>query len=201
MKRTGPVSLLVLAVIGLAAGIMLDTGLAAAGRPVFVPPITLAVALALIGAVLVALARPVRKAVKARTLNAIDPFYAIRVLVLAKASSLAGSLIGGFGIGVIVYLLSRSVVAAGGAVLLSAASVVGGAALVTGALIAERMCSLPPGDEHGDGDSNAEKDAARRAGREREEDGRNDRRAGDPQDRSDSWSGRVGRDDPFGPRR
>ncbi|MBK0296600.1 DUF3180 family protein, partial [Bacillus sp. S34] len=38
----------------------------------------------------------------------VDPLYATRVVVLAKASSICGALFGGFALGLVVYLLTRS---------------------------------------------------------------------------------------------
>lgn len=151
MKRTGPAPLLALAAAGIIIGYLLDLALASAGRPVFVPPATLAVALVLIGAVIIALAWPVRRAVKDDTVNRIDPFYATRVVVLAKASSLAGALLGGMGLGIVLYLLSRAVVPGVGSVLLAGSTAVGAVVLMVAALIAERMCALPPIDDNADG--------------------------------------------------
>lgn len=151
MKRTGPAPLLALAAAGIIIGYLLDLALASAGRPVFVPPATLAVALVLIGAVIIALAWPVRRAVKDDTVNRIDPFYATRVVVLAKASSLAGALLGGMGLGIVLYLLSRAVVPGVGSVLLAGSTAVGAVVLMAAALIAERMCALPPIDDNADG--------------------------------------------------
>lgn len=151
MKRTGPAPLLGLAAAGVIIGYLLDMALASAGRPVFVPPATLAVALVLIGAIVVALAWPVRRAVKDDKVNRIDPFYATRVVVLAKASSLAGALLGGAGLGIMLYLLSRAVVPGVGSVLLAGSTAVGAVVLMVAALIAERMCALPPIDDNADG--------------------------------------------------
>lgn len=151
MKRTGPAPLLALAAAGVIIGYLLDLALASAGRPVFVPPATLAVALVLIGAVILALAWPVRRAVKDDTVNRIDPFYATRVVVLAKASSLAGALLGGMGLGIVLYLLSRAVVPGVGSVLLAGSTAVGAVVLMVAALVAERMCALPPIDDNADG--------------------------------------------------
>ncbi|HEY0260882.1 MAG TPA: DUF3180 domain-containing protein, partial [Lacisediminihabitans sp.] len=79
----------------------------------------------------------------------IDPFYATRVLVLAKASALSGALLTGFGIGITVYLLTRSVVpvsSVGPAV----ATIIGSGVLLAGGLVAEHMCTIPPGDDDDD---------------------------------------------------
>ncbi|MDP3208625.1 MAG: DUF3180 domain-containing protein, partial [Rhodoglobus sp.] len=61
MTRTNPLHLVVLAVLGAVAAWLLETGLAASGRAVLIPPVTLAIALVLIGVIVVLMARPVRR--------------------------------------------------------------------------------------------------------------------------------------------
>jgi energy-converting hydrogenase Eha subunit B len=70
--------------------------------------------------------------------------------VLAKASSIAGSLFGGFAVGLLVYLLTRSAFPSLGSVLPNAVAVGGGLVLTVCALVAERMCIAPPGDDDDD---------------------------------------------------
>ncbi|WP_157157418.1 MULTISPECIES: DUF3180 domain-containing protein [unclassified Diaminobutyricimonas] len=144
-STAGP--LILLAVIGTVGGWFLDAGLAASGRPVVIPPLTLPLALMLIGVIVVVIAWPVRTAVRTRELNRVDPFYATRAVVLAKASSLSGALLAGFGLGITVYLLSRTVVPGVSSILMAVATVVGAAILLAAGLIAERMCTLPPDDD------------------------------------------------------
>ena len=151
MKRTTVGSLILLAVIGVLGGWFLDAGLAASGRPIVVPPYTLPIALVAIGVIVLLLARPVWAAVRTREYARVDPFYATRVVVLAKASSLAGALLAGVGVGILVYLLTRSVVAGVGSILMAAATIVGAAILLAAGLIAERMCTIPPDDEGPEG--------------------------------------------------
>lgn len=153
MTRTRPVLLVLYAIFGGAVGWMLETALAASGAPTAVPPITLALALALIGVLVVLFALPVRRAVRDRGRQRIDPFYATRVVILAKASSIAGSLIGGAAAGIVVFFLTRAVVAGVGSIVMSVAAAIGAVVLLAGGLIAEYMCSLPPdepdkGEEH-----------------------------------------------------
>ncbi len=147
MTRTRPLPLVALAAIGFATAFLLDVVLAMQGRPVLVPPASLIVALLLIAGALVALAWPVRRAAKGE--RRIDPFYAMRVLVLAKASALGAALLTGAGAGILVYLLSRAVVPIGSSVTAGASLVAAGALLVA-ALVAEYFCSLPPEDEDRD---------------------------------------------------
>jgi hypothetical protein len=139
--------LLLLAVLGGGAGWFLETLLVSAGSPAFIPPYTLAVVLAAIGVIVVFAARPVYRAVRRTATTRVDPFYATRAVVLAKASSLTGALFGGVAAGVLVFLLTRSVVPAGGAVAMTIVTVAGSVILLAGGLIAEKMCTLPPDDD------------------------------------------------------
>ncbi|CAN5403859.1 hypothetical protein BH10ACT4_BH10ACT4_09070 [soil metagenome] len=150
MKRTNISTLVLLALIGGIGGGFLETLLASAGRPIVLPPVTLALALLAIGIMVVVLALPIRRLTRGKATQPIDPFYSTRVLVLAKASALSGSLVTGFGVGVLVYLLSRSVVPGVGSVGLAVATLVGAAALLAGGLVAEHMCTIPPRDDDDD---------------------------------------------------
>ena len=148
MTRTRPVSLIVLAVIGAAATWLLEVALAAGGRAVVIPPFTLAAALVLIGVIIIVMALPVRR-VSRRMPNArIDPFYATRVVMLAKASSLTGALLAGGGSGILAYLLSRSITPVAGSVAMTVAAGVAAIVLMVAGLVAEHMCAIPPDDEH-----------------------------------------------------
>ncbi|MCU1543788.1 MAG: hypothetical protein JWM50_1653 [Microbacteriaceae bacterium] len=147
MTRTRPSILLLLAVLGGGAGWFMETALVASGRPTFIPPITLAAALALIGVIVVLLALPVYRVVRGTAKTRVDPFYATRAVVLAKASSLTGTLLGGAALAVTIFLLTRSVIPPVGSVALAVATTVAGVVLLAGGLIAEKMCTLPPSDD------------------------------------------------------
>lgn len=145
MKRTSALTLAVFAVVGLAAGIAVQVGLAQSGQPGVRPPLTLAVGLSLIGLVDIALAWPIRKVAKGTAKARVDPFYATRVVVLAKASSIAGALLAGAAAGFALYLLSRTVPPVGS--IGSFISMFAGAiVLMVCGLVAEHMCKLPPDD-------------------------------------------------------
>jgi hypothetical protein len=139
--------LLLLAVLGAGAGWFLETALVSAGSPAFIPPYTLAIALAGIGVIVVFIARPVYRAVRRTATTRVDPFYATRAVVLAKASSLTGALFAGVAVGALVFLLTRSVVPAGGAIAMTIVTIAGSLVLLAGGLIAEKMCTLPPDDD------------------------------------------------------
>lgn len=143
MTRTPPVALIIAALVGAALAFGLDTVLALRGIAVLVPPVSLAVALVLIGGVVLALAWPVRRA--ARGERRIDPFYALRVVVLAQASAVAGALLAGGAAGILLYLLTRAVVPLG-STLAAGGTVVAAVLLMIAALVAEHWCALPPDD-------------------------------------------------------
>ncbi|HWU45903.1 MAG TPA: DUF3180 domain-containing protein [Humibacter sp.] len=144
MKRTHATSLMAIGVLGLAVGFLLETALVGTGSPLLIPPLALPVTLIAIGVIVVLLALPVRRAVHADVKTHIDPFRAMRVAVLAKACSLTGSLLGGVGVGMLIYVLTRSVLPGSASVWLTAAVAFGGIALMIGGLIAEFFCTLPP---------------------------------------------------------
>jgi len=146
MTRTSPTSLVVLFLIGAGIGWLVELMLVGSGRVSIRLPYTLGVALGLIGILVVALALPVWRVVRRVHGAKVDPFYATQIVLLAKASSLAGSLLTGFVVAVLVFLLTRSVVAAD-SVTMAVTSLVGAAVLLIGGLVAEKMCTLPPEDE------------------------------------------------------
>jgi len=149
MKRTSASLIVLLAVLGGAAGWFLEVARVASGNLVIVPPYTLALVLALIGVIIVIYAVPVWRVVNGTAKKPVDPFYATRVVLLAKASSLTGALVGGAVAGILVFLLSRSVIV-GSSVAMAAFTTLGGVVLLAGGLIAEKMCTLPPDDENTD---------------------------------------------------
>lgn len=141
MNRTRPLPMLVAVLVGMVALYAMNIVLAMRGVAVLVPPVSLAVALALIAILLIALAWPVRRAAQGE--RRIDPFFATRVVVLAKASALAGALLAGAAAGILIYLLSRAVVPLGSS-LTAGATLVAAVALAVAALVAEHWCALPP---------------------------------------------------------
>lgn len=160
MKRTAASALVALVVVGAAAAALVQTALASGGRPIIVIPVTLPFALAAIGALVVSLAVPIRRMTRYRSDpdrapvggRGIDPFYATRVVALAKASALAGALLTGVGAGAVLYLLTRSVTPPVGSTASAVGGLVGAAILLTCGLVAESMCRVPPGDDDGDDD-------------------------------------------------
>ncbi|MGV8876904.1 MAG: DUF3180 domain-containing protein [Rhodoglobus sp.] len=148
VKRTAPLHLVVVAAVGAGAGWLLELLLTASGRPIVIPSISLAVSLLLIAAIVVVLAIPIFRYSRSLRRQRINPFFALRVLVLAQASSYAGALLSGAGLAIGGYLLSRTVSPGTGSI--SASFVVSGGAIVLliAGLVAEYLCTIPPDDEN-----------------------------------------------------
>ena len=88
MKRTGPGVLIIAAAIGVAAGFVLDQALTAAGRATFIPSVSLPIFLVLLGAIVVALALPIRRATRGTAAMPVNPFWALRIAMLANIQSM-----------------------------------------------------------------------------------------------------------------
>lgn len=154
MRRTGLTTLIVFAAIGGAAGWLMEIALVATGSPIVEPPASFAFALAVLGLLAIVFAIPVRKTVRDREHNRVDPFYAARIAVLAKASSFTGALLTGAALSIFVFVLTRSVPQVG-SILMAGATLVGALVLLAGGLVAEYMCSVPPDDRDNQDDGPA----------------------------------------------
>ena len=152
MKHTRVSTLVLLGALGIVGGAFAETLLATGGRPIVIPQLGLPVALVAIAVILVLLALPIRRLTHGKAKAPIDPYYATRVLMLAKACALVGAVLGGLSIGVVGYLLTRSVLPDGGPIGLTVSTLVGSGILLAAGLIAERMCTIPPADPDDDAD-------------------------------------------------
>lgn len=174
MKRTRISVLIVWALLTGVVAALAQSALAMSGRAI-VPPVTLPIALIAMGAIVIVLALPIRRTTRrgaagnspgrasggratslSRSLSGrgaapVDPFYALRVVMLAKASSLGGAILAGASAGALVYLYSRPVTPAAGLAGLVIASVAGALVLLVCGLVAESMCRIPPEDLDGQG--------------------------------------------------
>lgn len=153
MKRTSSVTLVICAVLGVAAGFVLDVALTGAGRATFSPSVMLPILLVALGACCLAFAWPIRRSVTDPRAPRVDPFRAVRIAVLAKSSSLVGSLVGGFAVGLIAFLLTRPVVPALGSMAAEIATAIAGVVLVILALVAEHLCTLPKDPDERESDA------------------------------------------------
>ncbi|MFD8770896.1 DUF3180 domain-containing protein [Microbacterium oxydans] len=141
MRRTSAGVLVLVALLGGGVGFLLDHLLTASGRATFTPSLLLPVLLLLIAAASLGVAWPVRRSVRSGI--RIDPFRALRAATLARASSLLGAIMAGFGAGLLVFLLSRPVVPPVGSTVAMLALIGSAIVLVIAALVAEQFCTLP----------------------------------------------------------
>jgi hypothetical protein len=155
MKRTHASTLVAFVLAGLVVGYLADLATVSAGSKAIVPPISLAITLTGVAVFVVVLAWPIRRAVKGKATKHLDPFRAMRTAVLAKACSLSGGLLFGFGLGITLFLLTRSVVPAADTVWLAFATAIGAGLLMAGGLLAEAFCTLPPDDPEAEKEEHA----------------------------------------------
>ena len=146
MKRTRASTIIAFTLGGLVIGYLLDLAIVTAGSKALVPPISLAITLVGVAVIVVALAWPIRRAVKGKATKHLDPFRAMRIAVLAKACSLSGALVLGVGLGITLFLITRSVVPSASTIWLALATAIGAGLLLAGGLVAEWCCTLPPDD-------------------------------------------------------
>lgn len=147
MKRTSAGVLLGVAGLGGIAGFVIDQLFTMAGRPTFTPSLLLPVLLVLLGASVVLLALPVRRAARGVAGARVDPFQAMRVAMLAKASSIVGAAVAGVGAGLLVFLATRPVAPSVGSMSAVALTIAGAAVLTAAALIAEQLCTIRKDDD------------------------------------------------------
>lgn len=152
MKRTTATPLVSLWAIGIVAGFLTEMALTTSGSAVFVPPISLALTLVVVGAIVVGFSIPIRRAVTGASTRRVDPFQAMRIVSLARASSWSGSLFLGLALGAVTFMITRTVLPGVASVWLTATMALGSALLITAGLIAEHLCRLPK-DEDDDPDS------------------------------------------------
>jgi len=150
MQKISALVIIVLAVAGAAVGWLLEVALVSSGGTMLVTPITFAALLIIVAVAVVAVALPVRRVAKG-ALDAdgrparVDPFYATRVLALAKSAILVGAIFAGGTLAMLAFFFSRPVVN-GSSVLPSILGFVAAAALLVAGIIAEEMCRIPPKD-------------------------------------------------------
>lgn len=149
MRRTSPGILVLAAVLGGGAGFLLNQLLTAGSRPTFTPVIMLPILLVILGAIDIALAIPIARATRGRTSAPVNPFRALRIAMLAKASSIVGAALGGLALGLLVFLLTRPVIPSIGSMTTIIATAVCGAVLVAAGLVAEHLCTIRK-DDHDD---------------------------------------------------
>lgn len=149
MARTSYWTVLWLVLGGALVGWLIELFLVSIGRALLVPPYPLAIALVVLGVAVVAVAVPVRRVARGLPGAHVNPFYATRVVVLAKAASISAAGFAGLIGGAIVFIASRPVVPTD-LLWKSVAGLAAAAALLIAGLVAEHMCRIPPSDEDRD---------------------------------------------------
>jgi MFS family permease len=166
MKPTRVLTLVGWAVSAATAGFLFAKFHVAIGAQIPVTPWNLIVTLAAIAVILAVFALPMwryRRALAQKLKDAsaprpkrLNPFYAVRLLALAKATAISGALFAGWHLGVIWLQLSSPVTSA--AVWQNVAGLVAATLMVIVGLLVERICRVPD-------DSDAQKaEAAKMAG-------------------------------------
>jgi hypothetical protein len=146
VTRTSPGILVLAFLVGVAAGFLVDQILTGSGRATFSPTVALPVFLVALGVIVVSLAIPVRRSTRVQGAR-VNPFWALRVAVLAKASSIVGALVGGFGAGLALFVFTRPVTPSIGSTGAVIATAVSGLLLVAAALVAENLCTIRKDDD------------------------------------------------------
>ncbi|MFT4232458.1 MAG: DUF3180 family protein [Leucobacter sp.] len=151
LERSNPLLVLIVAAGGAVLGLLVQRGLSSRGDPPMVPPLSLPASLVLIAVVLVVFGIRLRRALR-KGAGAVNPFQAVRLLAAARAGQLVGALLGGFGGGLAVAVLGRSVPAPSATWIPMLLMLLGGAVLLGCAVFAEHCCRLPPGSGEDEGE-------------------------------------------------
>lgn len=145
MRRTSALAIAAFAAVGLAAGLLLQFARSSWGQAPFVPPVSLAATLVVIGVVLLVLGIALRRTVTRDSGKQVNPFHAVRLLAGARAGQFAGAIFAGFGGGLALQLLARSVPPPAATWLPMLLVLGAGIVLVVCGVVAEALCRVPPG--------------------------------------------------------
>lgn len=151
-RRFGVLTLLGTAGIGAGLALLVQFWLSSRGRPPLVPPYSMSVTLVGLAILLIVLGLRLRRQM-AKGTGAVNPFQAVRLLATSRAGQLVGALFAGFGGGLLLALLGRSVPAPVATWLPMLITGIAGALLLTAALVAEHLCKVPPGEDDAEGDA------------------------------------------------
>lgn len=154
MKPTKVLSLIVATVVAAAITFVVVRALVANGGSIPVAPNNLLISIPSIAVIELLAAIPIFRyrreltkfATGGKRPKRIDPFYAVKILALAKATAISGSLFAGFSISLVILQATLPVLPE--SIWLNVVAVVVSILLTVAALIIERACKLPE-----DGDS------------------------------------------------
>ena len=148
VRHTRPATLVGLALVALVGGFVVDAALVSSGQPSIMPSIVLGLVLLVIGGIVVTMAcrcdgsRRARRRSDRRVLR--DPGAAARQGQQPGRRALRGA-----SGGVLAFMTTRGVDVAIGSVVPTIVAVVGGLGLLAAGIVAEHMCTVPPGDDEG----------------------------------------------------
>lgn len=150
MKPTKVLTLLGWVIPAATAGYLYSRFVVASGGQVPVSPLNLILTFIAISAILAIFAAPMfryrrelaaqRKSPAAPRPKRLNPFYAVRLVVLAKATAIAGALFAGWQLGVIWFQISAPVTP--GSVWQNVAALVTAIIMIVLAVIIERICRI-----------------------------------------------------------
>ncbi|MGK0714884.1 DUF3180 family protein [Leucobacter sp. W1153] len=144
LERTSILTIAAFGAAGIAAGVLLQVFRSTRGDAPFVPPGSLPATLLVLAVVVLGLGIALRRAVTQATARPVNPFHAVRLLAGARACQFAGSLLGGFGLGLLAQLLTRSVFPQSTTWLPMLFVAITGIVLLVAGAIAEWLCRIPP---------------------------------------------------------
>lgn len=150
MKPTKLINLVAWLVPATTAGYLLPQIVVNQGGSIPISPLNIIITLPLIGIILVLMALPIfkyRKALLARAKDAaaarplpLNPFYAVRILLLAKAISISGAIFSGWHMGVVWLQLSSPIIPS--STLQNLIALIGAIIMTICAVIVERVCRV-----------------------------------------------------------
>lgn len=150
MKPTKLINLVAWVVPATTAGYLLPQIVVNQGGSIPISPLNIIITLPLIGVILALMAIPIfkyRKALLARAKDSsaarplpLNPFYAVRVLLLAKAISISGAIFTGWHIGLVWLQLSSPVIPS--STIQNVLALVGSVIMMVCAVIVERVCRV-----------------------------------------------------------
>ncbi|KAM9862943.1 hypothetical protein ACI1US_01183 [Leucobacter sp. BZR 635] len=146
LQRLNPLHLLGTAAVAAAVALFIQAWLSSRGRPSLVLPYSMAVTLVALAILLIVLGLRLRTHV-AKGIGAVNPFHAVRLLATARAGQIVGATFAGFGGGLLLSLLGRSVPAPVPTWLPMLVTGLAAIALLVCAIITEHLCRVPPGGE------------------------------------------------------
>ncbi|WP_449278141.1 DUF3180 domain-containing protein [Leucobacter sp. GX24907] len=151
-SHVSPLVLAAATALAAAAGVLLQVARSSRGYAPLIPPLTLPATLVLFALAVLVLGLMLRRAVRRETGGNVNPSTAVLILAAARASLFVGVVFGGFGAGLALSLLGRSVPAAVGTWLPMVLVLGAGLVLAVCGVIAERCCRIPP-PEDGEGEA------------------------------------------------